>query len=77
VAQGGGVLEYDFGVFDGKAMVFKTAPFTPPAGGQAVLRLTFTPLPDGTVRQHAERSTDAGTTWTTQYDFYYHRKAAP
>lgn len=44
------------------------------ANGPAELRLTFTPVDSLTVRQHGERSTDGGATWTTTYDFYYHRK---
>jgi len=29
---------------------------------------------DSTVRQHGELSNDGGATWTTTYDFYYHRR---
>jgi hypothetical protein len=38
------------------------------------LRLTFSPVDSATVRQLGERSTDAGTTWVTTYDFYYRRR---
>ncbi|MGE0045383.1 MAG: hypothetical protein AB7J28_08075 [Hyphomonadaceae bacterium] len=34
-------------------------------------RMTFTPNPDGSVRQHGEQSSDRGATWTTSYDFTY------
>jgi len=37
------------------------------------IRLTFSPLGPDLVRQHAERSTDGGRTWSTQYDFFYRR----
>lgn len=37
-------------------------------------RMTFTPNPDGSVRQHGETSPD-GETWTTRYDFTYRRRA--
>jgi hypothetical protein len=37
-------------------------------------RMTFTPNPDGSVRQHGEASPD-GETWTTTYDFTYRRHA--
>lgn len=37
-------------------------------------RLTFTPLPDGRVRQMGEVSADGGATWSVGYDFYYVRK---
>jgi hypothetical protein len=36
-------------------------------------RMTFTPNPDGTVRQHGESSTD-GVSWTSRYDFTYRRR---
>ncbi len=35
------------------------------------MRGTWTPLPDGRVRQHFEHSTDGGTTWTTWFDGFY------
>jgi hypothetical protein len=34
-------------------------------------RITWTPNPDGTVRQHWEQSTDAGATWATIFDGLY------
>lgn len=37
-------------------------------------RMTFTPLPDGRVRQHWERSDDNSATWSTMFDGYYARK---
>jgi hypothetical protein len=39
-------------------------------------RITWTPNPDGSVRQHWEASTDAGKTWTTSFDGLYRRIAA-
>ncbi|MBI1185749.1 MAG: hypothetical protein GC206_00140 [Alphaproteobacteria bacterium] len=36
-------------------------------------RMTFTPNPDGSVRQHGESSPD-GETWTTTYDLTYRRR---
>ncbi|HZE18595.1 MAG TPA: tetratricopeptide repeat protein [Candidatus Angelobacter sp.] len=39
-------------------------------------RLTLTPLPNGTVRQLGENSTDGGKTWTVLYDFIYAKKKA-
>jgi len=40
--------------------------------GQVVLdRTTFTPLPDGRVRQLIERSDDGGSTWTAGFDAMY------
>jgi hypothetical protein len=37
-------------------------------------RMTFTPLPDGRVRQHWERSSDHGTTWSTMFDGHYSKR---
>ena len=40
-------------------------------------RITWTPNPDGSVRQHWEQSTDGGSTWTTAFDgLYVPREAA-
>lgn len=48
--------------------------FSPYAGGPGrpgLVRMTFTPNPDGTVRQHGEASFDEGITWNDRYDFIY------
>lgn len=42
-----------------------------PGRGGAIQRMTVTPLPDGSVRQFGETSTDGGTTWSPGYDFTY------
>ena len=42
-------------------------------GQRFPFRGTWTPQPDGVVRQHFEQSTDEGQTWTTWFDGYYHR----
>ena len=39
----------------------------------AKMRMTFTPMDDGSVRQHGEQSSDAGKTWTTGFDLRYVR----
>ena len=36
-------------------------------------RMTFTPLPDGSVRQHGQVSLDNGATWRERYDYIYRR----
>lgn len=48
---------------------------TPIAGGEQIDRITWTPNPDGTVRQLWEQSRDGGATWTTAFDGLYRRKA--
>ena len=44
-------------------------------GRHALVRMTYSPLSDGSVRQHGEASTDHGLTWQTSFDFIYRRKA--
>jgi hypothetical protein len=72
IGQDGGVGEYRSSEFDGKSLAFF---IRDDADSLAVQRLTFTPVDGATVRQHSEASKDGGKTWTTQYDFFYHRKA--
>jgi len=71
IGADGGVSEYRSSHFDGPSLVFE---ITDAATPDSISRLTFTPLDSATVRQHAESSGDRGRTWSTQYDFYYHRK---
>lgn len=74
IGSGGGALYLNGGLKDG-AMVLQSAPVQTPAGGTVINRITWTPLPNGDVRQHWETSADAGTTWKTSFDGLY-RKAA-
>ena len=39
-------------------------------------RMTFTPQPDGSVRQFGQVSTDGGKSWTSSYDLLYVRATA-
>ena len=55
------------GGWNGKAMVL-----TGKWGGPLV-RMTYTPNADGSVRQAGEQSTDGGKTWTPSFDFTYRR----
>ncbi len=64
----GGALYLD-GAFNGQSMVLATS--TDP---QNVQRITWSPLPDGRVRQHWEATTDSGQTWTTVFDGYYEKR---
>jgi tetratricopeptide (TPR) repeat protein len=43
-------------------------------GNRALFRGTWTPLPDGRVRQFLEQSTDEGKTWNVWFDGYYSRQ---
>lgn len=59
------------GGWTGKAMVL-----TGKWGGPLV-RMTYTPNADGSVRQAGEQSTDDGKTWTPTFDFTYRRSPGP
>jgi tetratricopeptide (TPR) repeat protein len=73
VDQTGGVTEYRESEWRTGALSF-LAHSTQPNGAPVLQRLTFSALSDSVVRQHGERSTDNGKTWSTTYDFYYHRR---
>lgn len=73
--NGGLVATFDGGLRDGHMVLEGDG--ADPQGKPFRGRMTFTPLPDGRVRQHWERSYDAGTTWSTMFDGYYTRKPAP
>jgi hypothetical protein len=71
IGQDGAVSEFRTSEFNGTSMIF----FVRDEGNpRSIGRLTFTPIDSATVRQHSESSSDAGKSWTTQYDFYYHRR---
>lgn len=60
------------GLVDGRMVM---AQRSAPAGGAVdVQRITWTPLPDGRVRQHWEASGDDGAHWKTSFDGYYSRR---
>ena len=44
-----------------------------PDGTTSLMRMSFTPLDDGRVRQFIEESRDGGATWATWFDGYYTR----
>jgi len=73
VGQGGAVTEYRESEWRDGSLSLISRP-SASASAQPMQRLTFTPVNDSTVRQHGELSNDGGTTWTTTYDFYYHRR---
>jgi len=73
VDNGGLLAQFDGGLSSQGAMVLEGAGRTP-KGEPARSRMTFTPLPDGAVRQLWEFSTDQGATWTTSFDGTYRRQ---
>lgn len=62
VASNGGVLRLT-GQFNGKSMVLE-------GGGN---RITWTPQPDGRVRQVWTTTPDSGKTWQTSFDGWYRK----
>ena len=73
IGQDGNPTEYRESTWSGASIVLRAhapAVGTTPA---TEMRLTFTPVDSSTVRQLGESSTDGGATWSTTYDFYYHR----
>lgn len=73
VDAAGGVVRYSGGWTDG-AMRFKGTSARRD-GSIETARASFTPLPDGRVRQFIEHSADGGKTWTVYFDGFYKKKA--
>lgn len=69
----GGALELAGGLNEKGEMVLEGR-FTGRDGKERVNRITWTPNPDSTVRQHWQSSTDGGASWTTVFDGLYRRK---
>jgi len=63
------------GGWDGQAMLL-TGPWPLPDGRARLVRMTYTPGPDGTVRQAGEASFDDGRTWRPTFDFTYRKAPA-
>lgn len=61
-----------YGGIVGEAMVMTGE--TPKGSGVQLERITWTPSPNGTVRQHWEQSPDGGATWTTVFDGLYRKQ---
>lgn len=68
VDDGGAVLLLSGGV-EGGRMILRAG------DGASRQRITWTPLPDGRVRQLWESSADGGKTWNVQFDGMYAKKA--
>ncbi len=73
VDNSGLLAQFDGGLSAAGAMIME-GPGRGPKGEPARSRMTFTPLPDGAVRQLWEFSTDNGTTWHTSFDGTYRRR---
>lgn len=71
----GGTNEYLTGKFENNQIIFSSTPFKLSKDTTAIRKMTFTNLNTIKLRQHGEISTDNGTTWSTEYDLEYRRKA--
>jgi len=63
------------GGWNGKTMVL-TGTWPTPDGKPRIVRMTYTPNPDGSVRQFGEASFDNGKSWSQDFDFTYRGAAA-
>lgn len=66
--------EFAGGLQEGRMVLVWRAPSVRKPGSFAQVRLTFTPNPDGSVRQYSDQSADDGATWTERYDYTYRRE---
>jgi len=65
-------LELAGGLVEGRMVLEGETPAAAPGAPPVKNRITWTPSPDGNVRQHWETSADAGKTYTTAFDGLYH-----
>jgi hypothetical protein len=71
--QAGAFRHFVGGIEGGKMVLVAEAADPAKAGATMRVRMTFTPEPDGTVRQYSDVSRDSGRTWTLRYDYLYRR----
>jgi len=74
VDSGGTLLQLDGGLVEGAMVLSGSRPA--PAGGTALHRISWTPYPDGSVRQLWEVSQDQGTSWNVLFDGLYSKAEA-
>lgn len=63
--------EFVGGMDGGRMVLVWRVPSPRGKAGDRRVRMTFTPNPDGSVRQYSDTSTDAGRTWRFRYDYTY------
>ncbi|MBS0297317.1 MAG: hypothetical protein JSR45_13490 [Proteobacteria bacterium] len=71
--QSGALREFVGGMEGGKMVLVAHVVSKRFNNRPALVRMTFTPNPDGSVRQYSDLSLDDGETWTERYDFTYRR----
>jgi hypothetical protein len=72
-----GHVDFDGGFTAGKMVLTGMWANVNGPGQDALIRMSYAPQPDGSVRQHGEQSTDHGLTWSTNFDFIYRKRKEP
>lgn len=72
-----GRVEFDGGMAGNKMVLTGFWKGVNGPGQDALIRMSYTPQLDGSVRQHGEQSTDQGLTWSTNFDFIYKKRNEP
>ena len=70
----GGLLQLDGGIVNGAMVLRGESVSTDAPSKTALQRITWTPQPDGRVRQLWESSTDSGKTWSVVFDGIYSKR---
>ena len=71
--QGGAFRHFIGALENGRMVLVADQPDPAQPARKVQVRLTFTPNPDGTVRQYSDISSDGGATWCLRYDLLYRR----
>ena len=71
VDQLGARREFEGGVIEGKMVLTTKSRIRQVPDRPALVRMTFTPNADGTVRQYSDYSANDGVSWSERYDFLY------
>ena len=66
-----GPVFFEGGPVEGKMVLAGWWPGSGPNGEDGLTRMTYSPEPNGAVRQHGEFSGDHGISWVTTFDFIY------
>ncbi|AWW74931.1 hypothetical protein CD351_10890 [Erythrobacter sp. KY5] len=74
VGADGKRVDFEGGVVDGAMVLTGYWDDVNGPGQDALIRMTYSKLDDGSVRQHGEASTDHGLSWQTSFDLIYRAK---
>ena len=69
----GEITHFVGGLFEGGMQLTDPSNHVAGRADPVQTRMTFTPLPDGSVRQRGQVSIDNGATWRERYDYIYRR----